>query len=311
MIGLTRTHKQQARIKSRTPSVQRRNEMNQTTWMPSIAQVKPQLQPWVLPAPAVEWNSSPSGLADLLAGFAPISLKEMDSVALLNRVDTKFVMPTANLFGALSTLQPDYRVLAVQGQRMNHYRTLYFDTPDFELYHLHVNGRAERYKVRSREYLDSQISFLEVKHKTRKDRTVKSRISTDQPVVWMTTEAKQWLEGVLPYDSRGLEPKIWNTFRRITLVSKQDCERVTIDVDLVFYTAHKTVRLEGIAIAEVKLGERNQSSPFLASMRAQKIHPQGFSKYCIGTSLLVEQVKKNRLKPKLMWIEKISKGSDK
>lgn len=282
--------------------------MNQNAWMPTITQDRPQLQPWALPAPACEWRSGPCGLPDLLAGFAPISLSEMDSVTLLNRTDTKFVMPIKSLLNALVTLRPDYRVLTIQGQRMNRYRTLYFDTLGFDLYNLHVNKRAERYKVRSREYLDSHISFLEVKHKTRKDRTIKSRIATDQPVVRMNAEAEHWLDGVFPYDSRGLEPKTWNTFTRITLVSKQACERVTIDTDLTFYSADKVVWLDEIAIAEVKLDGCNRASPFLVVMRDQKIHPQGFSKYCIGTSLLYDRVKKNSLKPKLMWLEKTTTG---
>ncbi len=110
--------------------------------------------------------------------YAPISLKEMDAVALLNRTDTKFVLSTDQLLQALAALQHDYRILSVAGQRLNHYRTLYFDTPNFDLYNLHVNERSDRYKVRSREYTDSRRSFLEVKHKTNKGRTIKERIST-------------------------------------------------------------------------------------------------------------------------------------
>ncbi len=284
--------------------------MKQNTWMSNtITQDKPRMKPWYLPGAARNEPGNSALLINLLNSFSPISLKEMDSVALLNRIDTKFVMPIAQLWQALPTLQPDYKVLTMQGQRMNHYRTLYFDTPDFDLYHLHVNGRADRFKVRSREYIDSHISFLEVKHKTRKDRTIKSRIATDQPVVWMTEDAEDWLQNVLPYDSRSLEPKIWNTFTRITLVSKNQCERVTLDVDLAFYTAHKVIHLDGIAVAEVKVAGQDQVSNFLAQMRNQKIHPRGFSKYCIGTSLLYEQVKKNNLKSKLLWLNKILEGT--
>ena len=112
----------------------------------------------------------------------------------------------------------------------------------------------------------------------------------------------------MPYDSRKLQPKLWNTFTRITLVSKQHCERVTLDVDLTFYAASKVVLLDGIAIAEVKMDSGNRASPFLAQMHAQRIHPQGFSKYCIGVSLLYEQVKKNTLKPQILWIEKMIEG---
>lgn len=282
--------------------------MIHTPWNSASPQKQHTRLPQVMTGAKTTWQVAPSHLATVADAFDPISLKEMDAVALLNRVDTKFVLTTAQLLRAITALQNDYRILEVQGQRLNHYRTLYFDLPDFDLYNLHVNGRAERYKVRSREYTDSHLSFLEVKHKTRKDRTIKDRITTGQPLVSMTGEAEQWLEDVFPYDSRILEPKIWSTFTRITLVSKQFCERVTLDVDLTFYRNDRVVRLDGIAIAEVKLDAQDQTSPFLAQMRTQHIRPQGFSKYCIGVSMLYDHVKKNALKPQLLRLEKLTKG---
>ncbi len=282
--------------------------MKHTLWNSRSPQKQNARLPQVMTGATAAWQVAPSRLAAVADGFAPISLKEMDAVALLNRIDTKFVLTTDQLLRALSVLQNDYRILVVQGQRLNHYRTLYFDTPDFELFNLHVNGRAERYKVRSREYTDSRLSFLEVKHKTRKDRTIKDRITTGQPLVSMTGEAEQWLEDVFPYDSRVLEPKIWNTFTRITLVSKHYCERVTLDVDLTFHRNDRVVCLDGIAIAEVKIDAQDQTSLFLAQMRAQRIRPQGFSKYCIGVSMLYDHVKKNAIKPQLLRLEKMSKG---
>ena len=59
--------------------------------------------------------------------YAPISLSEMASVALLNRTDTKFVMAAETLLAGLSQLQNDYRVLEIEGVRLHNYRTLYFD----------------------------------------------------------------------------------------------------------------------------------------------------------------------------------------
>ncbi len=266
------------------------------------------LQPWAITGSAAEWCLSQTQLEVMASRFSPISLKEMDSISLLNRTDTKFLMSDQQLLSALTGLGNDYRILSVGGQRLNRYRTLYFDTPSFDLFNLHVNQRADCYKVRSREYADSGDSYLEVKHKTRQNRTIKNRIPTAQPVIQMTLEAEYWLNNVLPYDSRTLEPKLWNTFTRITLASQERCERVTLDVDLTFFTAQDTVQLEGIAIAEVKMNSCHQSSPFLAQMQAQKIHPRGFSKYCIGVSMLYDQVKKNALKPKLLWVEKMMRG---
>ncbi len=279
--------------------------MNYTTMFPNnppgLARMQPETRPGQM--------SGSEALSALAEGFAPIGLAEMDAVALLDRTDTKFVMTNGQLVRVLAAVQSEYQLLCIAGQRLNHYRTLYFDTPDFELYRLHVNGRADRYKVRSREYTDSGLSFLEVKHKTSKDRTIKDRIRTTRPVVEMNPEAQNWLHGVLPYNSQALEPKLWNTFTRITLVSTQACERVTLDVNLSFFTLERAIDLPGLAVVEVKSCSGNQTSAFLNQLRAQRVHPQGFSKYCLGVSLLHQSVKKNALKPKLRWIEKMTGGA--
>lgn len=274
--------------------------------------------PWTTTlTPAPRWLMAPTAwsgkdrfaqLRTLAAGFAPISLEEMNAVALLNRVDTKFVLTSGQLLEALAHLQADYWMLEVAGQRLNHYRTLYFDTPGFDLYHAHVNNRAERYKVRCREYADTQLSFLEVKHHTRKDRTIKERIRTAQPVDALDERLETWLEGVSPLDADRLEPKLRNTFTRMTLVSRQYCERVTLDVDLVFSTDDRCVQLDGLVIAEVKMDAARGASPFLARMSAQKISRRGFSKYAMGVGMLYDGVKKNALKPKMLRIEKMMKG---
>ena len=109
----------------------------------------------------------------LLARFDPISLAQMNSVALLDRTDTKFVLAETQLHRALTTLRWQYRVLDISGIRLNHYQTLYFDTADFALYRRHHAGGRNRYKVRSREDLDSHLSFLEIKHKVDDHRTIR------------------------------------------------------------------------------------------------------------------------------------------
>lgn len=245
---------------------------------------------------------------ELAGGFEPISLAEMDGVALLNRLDTKYVMTTSQLWDALASLQQDYWMLEVEGQRLNRYRTLYFDTPGFDLYTAHVNKRPERYKVRSREYADSHLAFLEVKHRTRKDRTIKDRVRTPEQVIAMTPAMTQWLGSVSPVNGSALEPKLWNSFLRMTLVNIQCCERVTLDLGLAFATDTRRLQLDGIAIAEVKMDGMSGTSPFMLQMRAQRIHPRGFSKYAVGVALLYDGVKKNSLKPRLIWVEKIMKG---
>lgn len=281
--------------------------MDRTMWM-TATQEKLRWQPRPLPETGWGYPNCSNDLLPLLEGFSPITLDEMEAAVLLNRVDTKFVMTAGQLLKALVGLWSNYRILSIHGHRLNHYRTLYFDTPDFRLYNLHVTGRAERYKVRSREYTDSALSFLEVKHKTRKDRTIKNRVLTALPVLRMTLEAENWLSEVYPYNAKSLESKLWNTFTRITLVGKETCERVTLDTDLSFYTADRVKRLNNVAIAEVKMEAEHKDSPFIERMQTLRIRSQGFSKYCVGVSLLYDHVKKNLMKPRILQLEKMTKG---
>lgn len=262
-------------------------------------------QAWALPAtsrPLPDWQS-------LAASFTPISLAEMDGVALLNRLDTKFVMTAHQVWDALSGLQADYWMLEVDGQRLSRYHTLYFDTPAFDLYTAHVNERPERYKVRSREYASSGQAFLEVKHRTRKDRTIKQRIQTSRQLVAISREAGAWLNGVAPVDADALEPTLSNAFLRMTLVNRQCCERVTLDLALAFASDTRRIALDGIAIAEVKMDGGSAPSAFRMRMRAARVQPRGFSKYAAGVAMLYDGVKKNSLKPRLLWVEKLMKAS--
>ena len=241
--------------------------------------------------------------------FDGISLAEMDSHALLNRVDTKFVLSEADLLSALKDLEDDYAILDIEGVRLNHYRTLYFDTPGFALYNEHINRGRNCYKVRSREYIDSAISFLEVKFKNQKKRTIKSRIPTEALVQGFDLDERSFLAKNYPDSAKALEPKLWNTFTRITLVNKHEIERVTIDLNLRFFNKDAERELSGVVIAEVKQDGFLQNPAFIRKMRSLGVRSSGFSKYCVGVSLLYDNVKKNNLKPKLLMVQKLQKGA--
>lgn len=244
-------------------------------------------------------------LYEVTKAFDPICLEDMDSVALLNRIDTKYVFSTIQLIEVLHELRYDYRILSIHNQRVHHYRTLYFDTPGFDLYKNAVTERANIYKVRSREYLDTHEAFLEVKHKNPKRRTEKCRIGIPENSRYLAPDAVAFLQAALPYSNNELEPKLWNSFKRITLVNKQNSERVTIDVDLSFSNGQKDLNLEGITIAEVKQDQYSNGSAFIMEMRKRGIRQTGMSKYCFGVSQLYANVKWNSQKERLLMIEKI------
>ncbi len=244
---------------------------------------------------------------DVLQRFAPIGLARMEDMALLRRIDTKYVLSEAQLYRALSYLMADYRVLEIEGQRQQRYQTLYFDTPDFALYRQHHDGWRSRYKVRSRVYADSGLAFLEVKHKTNQNITVKHRVQTPELITRIDEWAEEFLYTCFPYPATALAVKLRNTFWRITLVSTSGIERVTIDLGLSSYANGAHLPLPGIAIAEVKQTAFSLRSAFVGQMRVLGVRPMSFSKYCIGVAQLYDQIKANRFKPQRRYLSTLVK----
>jgi hypothetical protein len=244
-------------------------------------------------------------LPGILQSFEPISLKEMDNVKLMNRTDTKYTFNRSQFGDVLTEVLADYRVLEVEGKRLSRYKTLYYDTSDYNLYTRHHNGELNRYKIRHRSYVESDIGFLEVKFKSNKGRTVKDRIKKkDVPFSW-EADTEAFLKEMIPFDPQSLKPVIWVNYSRLTLVSKANAERLTIDLDLEFVQGDVKKNLSELVIAEVKQ-EKRKASPFLKVMKQLHIREGSISKYCMGIALTSgKKVKKNNFKQKLLNLKHI------
>ena len=248
-------------------------------------------------------------VARILTAFDPISLSDMDGVALLNRVDTKFLFGIDDFYALLPRLAANYRVLEIKQRRLAPYRNLYFDTADLALYQQHHNGGLNRHKVRSREYVDSNLSFLEVKFKTNKKRTIKNRMRIEDEVTQFAGETEDFMQSFYPDSAETLIPTLWNNFTRITLVSKHAKERLTFDINLSYRRGNTQTNLDGIVIAEVKQERFLVSSDFIQEMRLRGIRKSKFSKYCIGVTMLFDDVKTNNFKSTLLFAKKIAQRS--
>ena len=243
-------------------------------------------------------------ILDILQKFESTSLKEMDTVKLLNRTDTKFVIPKNLFVTILPFLKEHYKVLEIKDKRVAQYKTLYFDTDNFDFYRHHHNGWPNRYKVRMRKYVDSALCFLEIKNK-KKGRTVKSRIKIVDFEEEMSNNSINFVNGVIPHEIK-LEKKLWNSFYRITLVNKTDKERLTLDIGLDFQLNEKNHSLDNTIIGEVKQEKVNRNSPFMLLMKKNRVRPMRVSKYCIGAKILYPELKNNRFKNKHLHINKIN-----
>ena len=263
-------------------------------------------------------------IRDILSSYEPITLDEMSGIKLMNRTDTKFVTNVGMLQRLLQIAKDDYRVQEIDDVRMAEYYTVYFDTPDLNMFRIHHNGHANRQKLRIRSYVDSNMNFLEVKTKNNHGRTKKKRMTMEgfdprQPqhdIVFRCQDEQyeaydKFLHKHLRYEPGNLTEKIENRFTRITLVNKAKTERLTIDSNLKFnnlMTGNKA-DLTGIVIIELKR-DGLQHSPILAMLRELRIKPHGFSKYCMGTAITNPQLRQNRFKAKLRDIDKILKAQN-
>lgn len=228
----------------------------------------------------------------------------MDGVKLMDRTDTKYTFHINELRDVLTQAALNYKVLCVKENKISRYKTLYFDTHDFDLYNKHHSGKLNRYKIRHRTYVESELGFLEVKYKNNKGRTIKTRIKENQIPSFQSGQAFDFLSKTLPFNPLNLVPKIWINYHRITLVNKTSAERLTIDLNLEFLKDSQSQTLHQLVIAEVKQDSKIDS-PFVAIMKQKHIREGSISKYCMAIANTFNGVKKNNFKYKLLNISKI------
>jgi hypothetical protein len=240
-----------------------------------------------------------------LDSFESVSLKELDSVELQNRIDTKYILNKEQLLSLLEGIRNDQYVLEIDGCRVFNYQTIYFDTPDFQFYRDHHNGCVNRIKVRSREYVESHLSFYEIKRKLYGTRTDKQRKKISE--IYHTIPQDDY--ELIQYKrlaGKPIEKKLTNQFNRITLTNKAFTERITIDLDVHYDNGFTQTHLPNLAVIEVKQGKTDVFSNTIQVLKKLRIHESSFSKYVIGVSLLEPSVKRNNFKPILLQLQKIN-----
>ncbi len=243
-------------------------------------------------------------IQDTLQSFKRVTLADLDQVKLMDRTDSKFCLHRHQLPDILEALKNDYSMLEIHGESIFPYDTTYFDTADDKMYINHQNGKRNRYKIRVRQYVVSEDNFLEIKFKNNKGRTLKKRIKRPDFNSEFKNNEFGFLENSSPYSGSELQPKILSFFNRITLVDNEFTVRVTIDTLPGFKNEEKEIIINDLVIIEIKQSKSNKTALINKVLRDKKVGRQGFSKYCIGRSLLEENIKKNKFKPLLIRLKK-------
>lgn len=242
-----------------------------------------------------------------LSKLNPVTLDSIAGVTLMNRIEIKYAFSIRKLVELVALMGEHYHVLEICNMRMLPYSTTYLDTDCYLFYNQHVRGEYDRHKLRYRKYEATGESFLEIKKKTNKGRTIKWRMASHPLQGTFDSQAQEFLRDHLPVCSTLVRPALLNQFTRISLAGIDLKERVTIDFNISFTRPEtmEVVTLPFLAIAELKQEAYSDSAFFKRLIRQLCIYPAGFSKYCIGSALLNDSLKKNMIKPKLLLLNKL------
>jgi hypothetical protein len=240
-----------------------------------------------------------------LSSFDKISLDEMNGVSLMKRVDTKFILTESQLLKVFSKIRKEYKVLEIDNERLMQYSTLYFDTKNKKCFKEHHNGKLNRYKIRMRKYLVSDICFLEVKKKNNLGVTNKTRKQIKDFETILSSDSKEFIYNSQINDLL-LEPALYNNFNRITLVNKNYPERVTIDTNLSFKSADKEKIFDNLVVIEIKQEGKRLNTVMNKALKLMSILPTNFSKYCLGITNTFDNIKSNRFKEINLKINKLN-----
>lgn len=224
-----------------------------------------------------------------------VSLPELDDAAALQqRRDRKYLLGPRELAALLAALGSGTRALEIDGRRRFGYRSRYFDTADRRLYLATAHARPRRTKVRTRTYIDSGETRLEVKVRDGRGRTVKHRFDgrPEAEACLDATSRAAVAEVDLRLSSADLLPVLLTRFTRSTLLLAHG-GRATIDLGLELERPDgRSWTLPDIAVVETK----SPGSPTDLDRLLWRGHvrPVRFSKFGTGLAALDPSLPANR-----------------
>jgi len=233
--------------------------------------------------------------------FDAVSLEEIVAEAsLLTRVDRKYVVPRADLAAVLAGLDERTRVLEIDGARDFAYESVYFDTPDLLSFRMAAQPRRRRFKLRTRSYLDTGSSYLEIKTRGARGTTVKERDEYDpRRRGELTPDARDDVAdalatiGVASERADELDATLMTRYRRATLLAPDGAGRATVDTELEWIEADgHGFTLPRLAIVETKSGSTASAVDRLLWRAGHR--PATVSKYATGLAALHPELPRNR-----------------
>ncbi len=244
-------------------------------------------------------------ISDFINKFGSISLSELNQKAdMLERIDNKYILDALELSKCGAALSDSFDILEIDWLKDFTYETTYFDTPEHLCYFEHQREKRLIFKVRTRSYLDSSETYLELKLEDRRERTIKKRLKyapdqsqilTEEAYAFIQKHFKNYYKRDFSYT---LSPSLTMRYQRITLVAKEWGERLTIDFGLDFSSliSHSEYHAPPeFIIIEAKSSHGHGIADKI--FRNEKHRSTGCSKFCLSKILTWDVKKANRFLP--------------
>lgn len=237
-------------------------------------------------------------MSAVLAGLPSTGLAEVSArAALLTRVDRKYVLGAERLDSLLGRLPPGSHVLEIEGERRLGYTSTYLDLPGLTSYLDAAHKRRNRWKVRTRSYLDTGTHFLEVKT-SRGGTTHKERIPWTGECR-LDVAGSRFVAGVLAgigirIEVESLRPVVRTGYRRTTVILPGAGARATLDTGLVWSDAAGAVRLSRPRLAIIETKTDGRPCALDALLWEAGHRPVAISKYATGLAALRPDLPRNR-----------------
>ncbi len=220
-----------------------------------------------------------------------------ETVALQTRVDRKYILRPHTWQALLGSLEMTPSVLEIEGRRCFRYESTYYDTPGLDSYRDAARGRPQRYKVRTRHYLDTGTAAVEVKVRSRTGTTAKSRQwlepgtpagAASLPVAAAAFVATFDLVGGAAQD---LSSVLTTSYERVTLVTTD--ARVTVDQHVKAADALGP-RMDYGDLLIVETKSSGGAGAVDRALWAGGSRPARISKYCTSLAALRQDLPSNR-----------------
>lgn len=210
-----------------------------------------------------------------------ITLEEAKQIKLFNRTETKYKCDFESACKFMQYLYENYFVVCENNISLFTYMSVYFDTPELKLYNEHKNRVPSRQKIRIREYSNGD-KYLEIKTKSEDGKTSKQRIPIKQMNIY---DNFVWVKENLKYNIQKLNHVLNVKYLRLTFISQDYHERITIDFNIEFFNLlNNTNKKIGDVIIEIKQ-DNNCKSNIKEVIKTFNIEETHFSKYYNGLTL--------------------------